>query len=184
MRCHRRASRSPPPAPKKTWFIPGVSPIRVCQVHRRVPIDTATGKRACQMVPGKTRMETFAFWPSDLLTIFRAAGMMFNEPPPWSGGCGLDRRAADGQAPEITSPQPGQIYAKRSRPRPDDRIPFSAVGDGDARRFYWFVDNHFVGVANAGQPLMWTPRSGVFQVQVVDDHSRAAMTALTVEIVR
>jgi penicillin-binding protein 1C len=169
---------------KPTWFIPGVSPIRVCQVHRAVPIETATGKRACRMVPGKTRLETFAFWPSDLLTIFRAAGMVFNQPPPWADGCTLDRRAADGRAPEITSPQPGLIYAMRSRPRHDDRIPFSAVGDGDARRFYWFVDNHFVGVADAGQPLMWTPRRGAFQVQVVDDHSRAAMTALTVEMVQ
>jgi penicillin-binding protein 1C len=136
------------------------------------------------MVPGKTRTETFAFWPSDLLAIFRAAGMVFNAPPPWADACELDRRAADGQAPEITSPQPGLIYSMRSEPRAEDRIPFSAVGDGDARRFYWFVDNHFIGMATAGQPLLWAPRSGAFEVQVVDDHSRAAMTDLTVEMVR
>src|SRR5688572_30975928 len=29
------------------WYIPGVSPIRVSQIHRRVWIDTRTGEQAC-----------------------------------------------------------------------------------------------------------------------------------------
>ena len=35
------------PQTASTWYIPGVSPIRVSQVHRRVWIDTRTGEQAC-----------------------------------------------------------------------------------------------------------------------------------------
>jgi hypothetical protein len=46
------------------------------------------------------------------------------------------------------------------------------------------VDSHFAGVSDADRPLMWRPRSGTFQIQVVDDHNRAAMSELKVEMVR
>jgi len=46
------------------------------------------------------------------------------------------------------------------------------------------VDNRYVGASPPGKPLMWTARSGTFDVRVVDDHGRAASTALTVEWVR
>jgi penicillin-binding protein 1C len=147
-------------------------------------VDQTTGLRACRHIPGKTQMTVYEFWPSDLRAIFRAAGLSLREPPQYQSGCSLARQAAAGQAPEITSPQPELIYAMRSEPRSDETIPFSAVGDGDARRFYWFVDSHFAGVSDADRPLMWRPRSGTFQIQVVDDHNRAAMTELKVEMVR
>ena len=35
------------PQTASTWYIPGVSPIRVSQMHRRVWIDTRTGEQAC-----------------------------------------------------------------------------------------------------------------------------------------
>jgi len=170
------------PHTKTTWFIPGVSPIRVCRVHRAVPIETATGKRACGHVPGKTSPTVYAFWPSDLATIFRAAGIVLHQPPPYADECRLDRRAADGHAPAITSPQPELVYALRSASSQSRQVAFSAVADGDVQRLYWFVDNHYAGASPPGQPLLWTARSGTFEVRVVDDHGRAARADL--EVVR
>src|SRR6185436_13833415 len=64
------------PQTTSTWYIPGVSPIRVSQVHRRVWIDTRTGTQACPPYdPQYTRSEVFEYWPTELLQLFAQAGM-------------------------------------------------------------------------------------------------------------
>lgn len=172
------------PRTKTSWFIPGVSPIRVCTVHRAVLVDRVTGLRACRPIPGRTQTEVFEFWPSDLGNIFRAAGISLTSPPPFADGCSLDRQAAAGRAPVITSPQSGLVYAMRSDSSTNGRIPLCAVADGDVRRLYWFVDNRYVGISKPDRPLMWSPRSGRFDVRVVDGHGRAARTRVRVEMVQ
>ena len=73
-----------------SWFIPGVSPIKVSTVYRALPIDPATGLRSCH--PGaNTRQVVFEFWPSNLRAVFRRAGIAIRRPPPWSPECGLTR---------------------------------------------------------------------------------------------
>ena len=63
------------PQTRKTWYIPGVSPIRVSNLHRPVLIDTRTGKAACPPFETQyTREEVFEFWPSDIQRLYRAAG--------------------------------------------------------------------------------------------------------------
>jgi hypothetical protein len=64
------------PQTVSTWYIPGTSPIRISQVHRRVYIDTRTSEQACPPYDPKfTRSEVFEFWPTDLLQLFTQAGM-------------------------------------------------------------------------------------------------------------
>ncbi len=172
------------PSTKTSWFIPGVSPIRVCTVHRVVPVDIASGHRACRPVDGRTAMQTVEFWPTDLLAVFRLAGISLKTPPPYDPECRLDARAALGPAPVITSPQDGLSYAMQSRQAPDDAIAFQAIADGDVAQLYWFVDNRFIGASDPELPLMWPPQQGTFAVRVVDDHGRAAENRLRVELVR
>ena len=65
-----------------TWYIPGKSPIRVSQLHRAVAIDVRHGRPACPpYAPETTRFEVFEFWPSDMLKLFREAGMPRRVPP-------------------------------------------------------------------------------------------------------
>ncbi len=172
------------PYTKQGWFIPGVSPIRVCAVHRAVPVDTATGLRVCRHLPGRTQMTMFEFWSSDLLAIFHTAGISLKGPPPFAEACNLDQRAATGLTPVITSPQPELVYAMRSEPPGTDQIPLTAVADGDVQRLYWFVGNRYAGLSESNQPLMWTLESGTFNIRVVDDHGRVARTSLKVEMVQ
>ncbi len=171
------------PHTKKSWFIPGVSPIRVCTVHRAIPIDPGTGRRACRFEPGRTRLEVFDFWPSDLLSIFRQAGIALKTPPPFAEDCSLDTQAAAGRPPAIKSPQSNLEYAMRSGNPSARTVPFSAVADGDVDRLYWFVDDRYEGFSSPMAPMLWTPRPGRFEVRVVDDHGRAARTTVSVRIV-
>ncbi len=175
--CHCRHTR-------KTGFIPGVSPIRVCQVHRAIAIDRATGHRACMAIPGRTMSKVFEFWPSDLLAVFRTAGISLKTPPPFDADCDVNRQAATGIAPRIVSPQRELVYAMRSDAPDERQIPLMAIADGDVRRLYWFADNRYIDSATPDQPLMWRPTGGRFDIRVVDDHGRADQTPVTVEWVR
>ena len=165
-----------------TWFIPGVSPIKVSDVYRRVAIDPATGRRACRIDPG-TRFAVYEFWPSDLLKLFREAGIQRRTPPPFDPGCSLDAMADQGVAPRISSPQ-----ATVSYPLPADQVgkaqaPFTAVSDAGTRTLYWFVDERFVGETPRDKPLFWTLRPGHFEVRVVDDQGRGDVRPMDVQLV-
>jgi penicillin-binding protein 1C len=166
-----------------TWFLPGVSPIDTCDVHRTVAVDGRTGLRSCRPGPG-TRPETFEFWPSDLLRLFAAAGLPRRTPPPYEPGCRLDERALQGAPPRITSPQEGLVYSLRASRVGDDPLPLIAVTDADARELFWFVDAELVGRTRPGAPLLWPPRPGRFVVRAVDDQGRAGAARVRVEVVQ
>ncbi len=167
-----------------TWFIPGVSPIEVSQLHRAVPINPETGLRACREQPGQTAMKVYEFWPSDLLTIFRQAGVSLAGPPPFEPGCVLDEVAQSGMLPRITSPVAGVAYQLRSDRLNEETLVLTANVDGDVRTLYWFVDDGYIGKCAADQPLVWTPHSGTLTIRVVDDHGRAAQKEIEVGVVR
>lgn len=166
-----------------SWFIPGVSPLKVSTVYRAIPIDRQTGRRACFHEPPRTRMEVYEFWPSDLLAVFRAAGIARKLLPPLEEGCPLIMAGNSGAAPEIRTPDSHIVYTLRSDHREEERIPFSAVADADANTLYWFVDERYVGSVPRGKRLFWQPSIGSFDVRVVDDHGRAAATMMEVKLV-
>jgi penicillin-binding protein 1C len=165
------------------WFIPGVSPIRVSTVHRAIPIDMATGKRACYFDPRNSRMEVFEFWPSDLARIFQRAGVVRRSPPAYLASCALEQQASRGIAPRIITPSPTVHYTARYGQKQPDPIPFEAVTDADVETLYWFVDNRLVGVSRANDAFIWQAESGRHNVLVIDDHGRTDKVTLKVHAV-
>lgn len=166
----------------QTWFIPGVSPIKSCEVHRAVTVDLRTGRRVCHAGAPGTRTEVYEFWPSDLLKLFRQAGMPRRVPPADTPDCPLDARAAHGQPPQITSPQAGLVYQLRARRVGHETLPLQAVTDADVRSVYWFIDEKFLGASKSGQPFFWQAKPGTFMLRAVDDQGRADAREVTVQI--
>lgn len=166
-----------------TWYIPGVSPIRVSQIHRRVWIDKRTGEQACPPYdPAQTRSEVYEFWPTDLLQLFAQAGMPRRRPPP-SADC--QRDVPSGTAPQITSPVIAVTYTVRSGRVGSEAIPLAANADSEVRRLHWFVDESYVGTGTPGIAIGWHPsRAGHYMVRTVDDRGRADSRELVVELVR
>lgn len=166
-----------------TWYIPGVSPIRVSQIHRRVWIDTRTGEQACPPYdPAHTRSEVYEFWPTDLLQLFAQAGMPRRRPPP-PADC--QRDVPSGTAPQITSPVIAVTYTVRSGRVGSETIPLAANADSEVRRLHWFVDESYVGTGTPGVAIGWHPsRAGHYMVRTVDDRGRADSRELVVELVR
>ncbi|GAB7536220.1 penicillin-binding protein 1C [Burkholderia sp. 3C] len=167
-----------------TWFIPGVSPIRVSTVHRPVVIDDATGQAACPPYDDKrTHVEIYEYWPSDLQQVFAQAGVPRRRPPQ-NPAC-RDAGQMSGGPPRITSPLRGSTYAMRMSTPDGTRIAFNATADASAHALYWFVDDAYVGRSRPGEPLFWQPATvGSYTVRVVDDHGRGDQRALGVGIVR
>ncbi len=162
----------------RTWFIPGKSPIRVSTLHRPLLIDTRTGRAACEE-SAFTRREIFEFWPSDMLRLFREAGMPRREPPR-TPECERSVTAADGDTPQITSPLRGTVYTMRiSRPT---TIELRATCAGCGGGLYWFANRGFLGQANSGESLTWSPpQAGQFVVRVVDEAGRADAREISVD---
>jgi penicillin-binding protein 1C len=166
-----------------TWYIPGVSPIRVSQIHRRVWIDTRSGEQACPPYDPKfTRSEVYEFWPTDLLQLFAQAGMPRRRPPP-PADC--QRDVPSGTPPEITSPVIAVTYTVRTGRVGNEPIPLAANADSEVRRLHWFVDDSYVGTGTPGIAIGWNPsRAGRYIVRTVDDRGRADSRELSVELVR
>jgi len=147
-----------------TWYIPGKSPIRISDLHRRIYIDAA-GRRACGPGPG-VHEEVYEFWTSDMLRLFREAGMP-RRIPPAAAAC-TDAPAGERDAPQIVAPLRGVVYTLRlGNPQP---LTLSANVSAQARMIYWFAGNAYLGRAERGASLSWLPtEAGHYSLRAVDD---------------
>jgi len=155
-----------------TWYIPGKSPIRVSQLHRAVNIDIATGLPACPpYAPNSTRQEIFEFWPSDMMKLFREAGMPRRKAP------AIPDCAADDSTgiPEIATPLRGVTYTLR-RNAAAQTIPLEAGTSADVESVFWFDGAALIAKSPVSHgALPWTPATdGVHLIRVIDDHGRTA----------
>ena len=164
------------------WFIPGISPIKTCDVHREVLVDAGTGLRV-PLDDGTRalRHEVFEFWPSDLLALFERAGVPRRSPPPFLPGTATDLLGRNGQSPRIMAPSSGE---KREiaflGDRSENTIPLRAKTDGDVREIYWFADRTFLGKSRASDVVSWTPARGRYELTALDDHGRSGSCTVTV----
>jgi penicillin-binding protein 1C len=162
------------------WFIPGKSPIRVSDVHRRVAVDTRTGDRACASTPARyQRSEVFEFWPSDIQRLFALAGMPRRRPP--EDRCGGQLSGAQDVAPIITSPRTGGTYQMRAANDAPEALSLNATASAEVGMLYWFADGGFVGASRPSVALPWQPsHTGEITISVVDDRGGSASRAIRV----
>lgn len=154
-----------------TWYIPGKSPIRVSQLHRAVAIDERTGLPVCPPYPsGSTRFEVFEFWPSDMLKLFREAGVPRRRPP--AQECAAVDSA---EAPRISSPLRSVSYTLR-RSLPAQVISLEASSAADVRQLFWFDGAALIGrMAVSDGAFGWRPTAdGAHLLRIIDDHGRVA----------
>ncbi|MDD5349947.1 MAG: penicillin-binding protein 1C [Chthoniobacteraceae bacterium] len=168
------------------WFIPGISPIALCSIHREVLVDAASGLRvAADDGTRPLRREVYEFWPSSLLTLFAEAGLPRRVPPPFLPGSGGEGAAAlPGKPVRILSPRAGVVYALRAGEEDRRGVPLQAESDGDVARVYWFAGKEFLGVSQGREPLIWHPAPGSWAVTAVDDHGRSDGVRVSVQAVQ
>jgi penicillin-binding protein 1C len=174
------------PQKSPTWFIPGVSPIRVSTIHRKIAIDNASGLQACAD-NANVRYETYEYWPTDTQKLFRDAGLPRRTPPAFMPQCGDSNARTEniGSPPKITSPLRGVTYALRENQHTEDSVNLRATTDADTNEVFWFADQTFIGRAKAGAGFAWRPNAaGSYLLRAVDDHGRADSRELRVTVVQ
>lgn len=164
------------------WFIPGISPIASCDVHREVLVDDETGLRvAVDDGTRKVHTEIYEFWPTDLLELFRKAGLPRQQPPPFPPGADIEQSARSGKGPVIVSPRNDATYSIRAGDDASRALSLRVEADADARTIYWFVDKAFVGSASAREAVSWRPQAGSHNIVALDDSGRSGSCTITVE---
>jgi penicillin-binding protein 1C len=162
----------------KGCFIPGISPIAPCDVHRRVWIDNATGLRlsGAPDVAGTAHAAVCEFWPSDLEKLFRAAGMPRMGPPAMveKRGPALIASAQDAaRGPCIVSPKTGLTYHMRVGAEADEVLNLEATAETSREELHWFVDATYLGVSAPSASLLWKMAPGKHVIRAVDEAGRA-----------
>lgn len=162
-----------------TWFIPGKSPIKTDTIFREVAINNRTGLRTCH-IDENTRFEIFEFWPSDLLKIYKRAGIQRRTPPFFEPDCALT--GSVGINPQITSPQAGISYIVRANTQFNNKIPLTAVTDAGIAHLYWFINETFVAKTKADKTFLWDAKPGKYIVRVVDDHGLSDARDINIQL--
>jgi penicillin-binding protein 1C len=161
----------------ESWFIPGISPIATCDVHREVLVDASTGLRVAQDDGTRTiKREVYEFWPSDLLALFERAGVPRRLPPPFAPTMDNELLSRGGHAPKINLPASEITISHASENTA--AIPLRAETESGVRKLYWFADKTFLGACDAHEVLSWKPAPGVYQLTALDDHGRSASRSI------
>jgi len=162
-----------------TWYIPGKSPIRVSDLHRAVAIDNSTGRVVCPPYASSVRFDVYEFWSSDMLKLFRQAGLPRRIPPPLPA-CAAENPA---EAPRLLSPLRGVVYTLR---RDSDAIELDAAVAAGVQNVFWFDGRALIGKRTTKDgPLAWRPPSeGIHLIRAIDDRGRSAERDVEVRLAR
>ena len=166
----------------ETYFIPGVTNIKLSNVSRLIPIDIATGLRACRHTPPSTVMRRYNFWPSDVLQAYAAAGIGIKRPPEFKENCAVTQTEQIGKAPQIVAPANNSRFIVRSKRLNDEKIALKAIVDADVKYIYWFINNKLVKEVKVSEITETTPPLGISEIKAVDDMGRASTVQITVKL--
>lgn len=156
-----------------TWYIPGVSPIAACSIHREIHIDTRTGYRTDEPVGPYVKKEVREFWPTDLLALFEEAGLPRIIPPEYPPEQESFSTRDNGFKPRILSPLGKTTYVVRDYPDRNRILTLAASADADAGTLFWFANDRFLGRTSPKGQLFWEPEPGLWMVTVLDSRGRA-----------
>lgn len=170
------------PDKELAWFIPGVSPIEKCRIHRKINIDKRTGYRTDEVPEEKPYVESVVreFWPSDLQHLFEQAGLPRMVPPEYPPEeYKMDFKKL-GFPPEIISPMSGTDYVFRFKDQSKNKIMLCASADADTSELMWFMGTEFIGRSKPGQSIEWAPNPGNYKISVTDQKGRSDVVYVSI----
>ena len=167
------------PKTVSAYFIPGKSPIETSSVYRAIPIDNATGLRACSQDPETTHMVVYEFWDSEYLDMFNRAGIRRNTPPPYIAGCKLkDMNDAD-NAIIITSPADTTRIVITNNTN-EAQVSFNAISETPTAKIFWFLDDTTIGATKSGETFTQRIPMGEHIVRAIDENGAGASNKFSV----
>ncbi|MFV0626665.1 MAG: penicillin-binding protein 1C [Alphaproteobacteria bacterium] len=168
---------------KKSYFISGVTSIKLSNITRQIPVDIATGKRACKHTPPTTRMETYNFWPSNVLKIYEQAGISKKGPPDFLEDCDEIGIFNQGKPPIIQYPTNESTYIVRSHQLADEKIILKGSMDSDATTLFWYANGKLIGSSKAEETLEMKTEVGEIEIIATDNLGRSAKSIIKIKLI-
>lgn len=171
-------------------FIPSISPIESCQIHRKIYVDIKTQQRSCSPIIGQSQQKTeiIEVWPDDLLELYRQSGLRKIALSEKKFSCqSLDQNHSELQ---ITSPQEHLEYLLRpqknklnGKTQYQVQIALKAISESDSQYLDWYVNKNYIGRAVKNEPLFfYTETPGFYFVSVSDSLGRQQSTQFQVKL--
>ena len=161
-------------------FIPGISSVRMCHIHKSIQVNIANGERLCSSCrQGKQyRDETIAVFPAEVATWLNANGFAIPQLPAHNPDC---TRPLAGTHPVILSPARDTVYQIRSNiPPMHQKIRLSASVSGDTQDIFWFLNGELVFKGQAVESTFLTPIVGKHELTCIDGAGRSTSLPLTI----
>jgi len=163
----------------RTWFIPGVSPVRPSGVYRRIDVVIESGLRACMPEHGRTRSVVWEIWPSDLARMFALAGIRKPPPPEFEPAC--RPQPVPGRRISMQLPKKGLVFYASLAAGGLANVALQAEAESGTGRLDWFLEGRFVGSSAPGQTISVAVRPGRYHVLVSDEAQTTASRTITVK---
>lgn len=170
---------------EEALFIPSVSSIETCTIHRKFYVDPVTQKMSCKPdALNHTQSKVMEVWPDDLLAVYKEAGLKKVTLSEKKFSCD-DSLSGTGQI-NITSPQENIEYmiqtqqGKLKKPK----IQLRAISESDSQYLDWFVNKNYVGRSYKNDPLFFeTDVPGRYSVSVSDNLGRSQSSYFNVKVI-
>ena len=173
------------PTHKEDVYIPGVSSVAVCGMHKRIYVDEATGYSLCSHCRGNSyrsaghAKKIFEEWPADAATWLAENGFAVSILPAHNPLC---TGTIAGNVPIILSPAEDTIYYIREGvPLENQKIRLTASASSRTQDLFWFLDGALIFQGKAGEQYWLTPIRGKHVLTCVDAEGRSATRPLHIK---
>jgi penicillin-binding protein 1C len=175
-----------PPGPYCTnfiadYFIPLISTTSTCQHLQEIKISANGAFSYCETCAPATGYikKLFRNISPDLQAYFSENGMKYEKIPPHNPDC---EKIFKGNGPSITSPLNGsEYYINTKDPEP---LQLSANTGADVSKIYWYINDQFYKISNAGEKQFFVPKEGPVKISCTDDKGRNKNIMIRVKYVK
>ncbi|MCY3724661.1 MAG: penicillin-binding protein 1C [Candidatus Poribacteria bacterium] len=176
------------PTHKEDVYIPGVSSVTVCAIHKPIYVDESTGYSLCSHCWGNNDGSTgpskkiFEEWPADAATWLAENGFAVSVLPAHNPLC---TGTISGNAPIILSPaEDTTYYIREGVSLENQKIRLTASASSRTQDLFWFLDGELIFQGNAGEQYWLTPTKGKHVLTCVDAEGRSATRPLHISVIR
>lgn len=162
------------------FYLPGVSPVEPCNIHKPLYIDDLTGYRLCRsdLSDRKYRRVVFEIWPSEVATWLERNGYPVDKIPPLLPA---SQKIMAGKGPIIRSPNPKcEYYIREGVPLEYQKIFLDVSVANSVSKIFWFLNGELIWSGPPGEKTFIYPEKGKHHLVCQDDHGRSTSTKLVI----
>jgi penicillin-binding protein 1C len=162
------------------YYLPGVSPMGECKIHKGLYIDSKTGYRLCKsdLQERSYERKVFEVWPPEVATWMERNGYPLEKIPPLLPE---SQRIMAGKGPIIRSPDGSCEYqVRRGVGLEYQKILLDASVENSVNKIFWFLDGKLIWSGEPEKKTFISPEIGEHRLVCQDDHGRSTSVKLVI----